>query len=49
LADAHADRAHEEEIPASELFDKIQPGEGGGDIDRVGDDLDDEGALETGV
>lgn len=49
LADTHANGTHEEQITATELLDQPETGEGGGDIDRVGNDLDNEWVLEAGI
>jgi len=49
LADAHADGAHKEQVAAAELLNEVETGEGGRDIDTVGDDGDDEWVLEAGA
>jgi hypothetical protein len=48
LADTHADCTHEEQIATPKLFDHIQAWESRGDVDAIGNDLDDERVLETG-
>lgn len=47
LTDAHADCSKEEKVTTAELLNHVETRESGGDIDRVCNDLNDEGALET--
>ena len=49
LRDAHADGAPEEDGAAAPFLDGIEAGEGGADVDAVGDQTDGEGVLEAGV
>jgi hypothetical protein len=49
LAYAHADGTEEKKIATTEFLDHVQTREGRRDVDTVRNDLDNEGALETGV
>lgn len=49
LGDAHADGAPEEDGAAAPFLDGVEAREGGGDVNAVGDEADDEGVLEAGV
>jgi hypothetical protein len=47
LTDAHADGSEKEEVATTELLNHVQTWEGRCDVDRVGNDLNDKGAVET--
>lgn len=49
LADAHADGAHQKERPATHSLNEIHTGQGGDDVDNVGNDADDEGVVDAGL
>jgi hypothetical protein len=49
LRDAHAYSTEHEERATTPFLDHVQAGEGGDDIDNVGDQGDDEGVLNSRV
>jgi hypothetical protein len=49
LADTHANSSKEQEVSATELLNHVKTGESRGNVDAVGDDLDNERVLETGT
>lgn len=49
LRDAHAHGTEHEKRATTPFFDHVETGEGGDDVDNVGDQGDDEGVLDSGV
>jgi hypothetical protein len=49
LAHTHADGTEKKQVAASEALNHVETGEGGDNVDSIGDDLDDEGVLEASV
>jgi hypothetical protein len=47
LTDTHANGSKKEKVSATELLNHVETGEGGGNVDGVGNDLNDEGVLEA--
>src|SRR6478735_5145431 len=45
----HTNGPHQEEVASAHLLNQVQTGEGGCDVHRIGDDLDNKGILETSV
>lgn len=49
LTHAHSDGTHKKQVTASKTLNHVETRECRGDVDTVGDDLDNEGVLETSI